>query len=405
MKKRTLFVIILTLLVILPLILAPAFADNDKELAELLVDKGILTQEEVDQLKSGSDKEWTKSLRSEKWRLGGELEFEYVDTQNNPGVNNGDHIKYTTWPDGHFYVDKIILNCEASIEDNISLFTEIEFNTMKFADLKYAYVKFIGLPGNSFLKVGVDERFVTMDKVTETEPLNATSLYRDTELGMFAGGSFSEIYWRASVNNGYRLGNKEVGIDESYHLVHDDDNKQVEGGKMEYGLGVGYKSQSDSFVKMDIMLYHYLSELSSEDKGYLSGITGYVVDDEDKKDRTGIHFIAKAGSFLFMSEYTKFNDGTLERYIYYIQPSYTIYPNRKYLQSMQFIARYNNLDVNLPRLAADTRTWDRETYTLAVISDIVDHLKLKTEYNINNEETGGESVDNNEFLVQLEFKF
>jgi len=40
-----------------------------------------------------------------------------------------------------------------------------------------------------------------------------------------------------------------------------------------------------------------------------------------------------------------------------------------------------------------------------LITELAKNVKLKTEYYINDEKTGGRDVDNNELLVQLEFKF
>ena len=75
------------------------------------------------------------------------------------------------------------------------------------------------------------------------------------------------------------------------------------------------------------------------------------------------------------------------------------------LKSLEFLLRYEQYNVDLLRAPTDSRTWDRQTTTLAVTSEIVSGFKVKTEYYINDEDTGGADVANDEFLVQLEVKF
>lgn len=42
--------------------------------------------------------------------------------------------------------------------------------------------------------------------------------------------------------------------------------------------------------------------------------------------------------------------------------------------------------------------------TLALIAELAKNLKLKAEYYMNGEDTGGDDVDNNELLMQLQIK-
>ncbi len=79
--------------------------------------------------------------------------------------------------------------------------------------------------------------------------------------------------------------------------------------------------------------------------------------------------------------------------------------DRDIFTGFEFLVRYEDYNVDLTRDPTDSRTWDRETVTLAVLTDVVKNTKIKTEFYINEESTGGPDVDNNEVLVQLEIKF
>ncbi len=96
----------------------------------------------------------------------------------------------------------------------------------------------------------------------------------------------------------------------------------------------------------------------------------------------------------------------MDRYGWYLQPSYKVkLKDRDIFTGFEFLVRYEDYNVDLTRDPTDSRTWDRETVTLAVLTDVVKNTKIKTEFYINEESTGGPDVDNNEVLVQLEIKF
>jgi hypothetical protein len=91
---------------------------------------------------------------------------------------------------------------------------------------------------------------------------------------------------------------------------------------------------------------------------------------------------------------------------WYIEPSYKLVTPWDRPKSFTFLARFNELNNDLTRTPSDALTWDWKLYTLALISEIQEHVKLKLEYNIIDESTGGTvEVDNNEFLIQLHLVF
>jgi len=88
----------------------------------------------------------------------------------------------------------------------------------------------------------------------------------------------------------------------------------------------------------------------------------------------------------------------LDRTGWFIQPSMRV-------SHLEFVYRYNDLDVDLTKSFGDGRTWDREQQVFAVITDLYPGVKVKTEYVVNSEDTGGRALDNDEFLAELEMIF
>ncbi len=95
----------------------------------------------------------------------------------------------------------------------------------------------------------------------------------------------------------------------------------------------------------------------------------------------------------------------MDRDGWYVQPSYKYSLGYNRLTAVVFLLRYEDYNVDLTKNPTDSRTWDRQATTVALIASIVKGVKVKTEYYFNDEKTGGPDVDNNELLVQLEIKF
>ena len=104
-------------------------------------------------------------------------------------------------------------------------------------------------------------------------------------------------------------------------------------------------------------------------------------------------------------------DGALDRLGWTAEASYkwklpgVVRHERRYLTALRSIFNYSRLEVDLPHVVTDARTWDREKYIFALITDLSKNMKLKLEYAINDETTGGDDVNNDEFVAQLELKF
>ena len=132
----------------------------------------------------------------------------------------------------------------------------------------------------------------------------------------------------------------------------------------------------------------------------------YTSNDDDQY-RIGTNFNYILGNFNFLTQYINAEDGDLDRYAWFVQPSYKVkLPwDWKYCKAHDLLVRYGQYRVDTTTAFSKPCTWDREELTFAVITDIVKNIQLKTEYSINDEDTGNGDVNNNELLMQLKVKF
>ncbi len=184
--------------------------------------------------------------------LQGEFESEFIHSQydarlvtNTASTTNDDNAI------PRFQVDRLMLKPKITLVEDVYLEGELEFfgdgtNTL----LKEAY-GVVKLPGNIFIKVGLDDRFFINpeERGTEIYPLNGTAFWRDEDVGITVGGDHpwghkTSFYWRTAVTNGLALREHGVGKNNVYFMLHD--NRQIDdltkGGKeVSGGLGLKYQ--------------------------------------------------------------------------------------------------------------------------------------------------------------------
>ncbi|MBI5894006.1 MAG: hypothetical protein HZB79_10270 [Deltaproteobacteria bacterium] len=357
--------------------------------------------ERINALEKKTTEAWLPSLKGEKIKIGGELEFEYRDVQNEKGHAAGS----TGSPYGQFQIDKFELYLEAKLQEDVTLYTEIKTDPDE-TKLDEAHITFSALPLDSYLRLGLQDRFIKPSRKTETYPIAGTAFWRDKDIGMIIGGEIKPFYYRLSVSNGLRLSTKEIGEDASFKIIQDDDDNKDYNNSKEFGIGIGYKDKFMKDHKIDLLLFSYLSSLSDADISFLkTNLPGYT-SNKDTNTMFGGTLEYRFKEFSLFSQYIYSEDGSLERHAWYIQPSYKFkIEGIRYLQAVEPLYRHEDYNVNHPPSASKSVTWDRERNTFAFIIDLVDNLKIKLEYNINDEDTGGADVKNNEFIGQVEVKF
>jgi hypothetical protein len=376
----------------------------EEEILDILKEKGVIPHWRYNELKDKAKKEKKGHLFSSKgWNLdiGGALEFEYVDTEKDDGIKN---------PDGRFQLDKFVLKPKVSSDShNISLWAELEANEDETKVASFAAV-WDKLPLGSRLSTGLMQRFNRPSRKTEVYPLLGTAMWRYEYYQIRWEGKIKPVYWGVSYGEGLRLGTKQVSEDSSYKMLRDNRNTGDKTGHHEWGLKLGVKPKFGKAGRLDIQGYGFWGELSGDategDINVLHGKLPNYTSLDDEQSRYGGRITFKYEGLTFMGEMAKLKDGEVERDGWYAQASYKIKTgNKKYLRSVEPLVRYGVLDIDWTKSFAKTASWDREMTTVALITELVKNVKLKAEYYINEEDTGGDDVNNNEFLLQLQYKF
>ena len=339
------------------------------------------------------------SLKGAKFELGGELELEFVATERDT---------QTAKPNPHFQIDTFYLYPKVTWEDyNLVLSGDIAIKT-ETAFMEEVWARFSGLPGNSWIEPGLNDMFIAnIERKTEAEILIETAFYRSDDMGIQLGGEpLDWLYWCTSITNGLKLGTKGPSEDSGYPIIFDERNTSNANKRLMFGVGLGAKYELGNVGKIDVLPFYYNGALSDADIAFLQGISGYGTSTDDEKIRYGANVRYDIGNFTLIGQYMEGEDGSLDRTGWFVQPSYLIEVsgwNR--FNAYELVYRFNDLKVDLPNDPADSLTWDRQQHVFALITDIYKNIKLKTEYYVNDEDTGADDVKNDEFLVQLEAKF
>jgi hypothetical protein len=250
-----------------------------------------------------------------------------------------------------------------------------------------------------------------ISRKTERFPLSGNALWRDTSAGIFLGGDVEPFYWKASYTNGYDVATRRPTEDNSNTMLHDT-NGGATGSDADFtapgeaGFGLGIKKSSDSLGSLDILSFLYLSKLSATDQAALAtNLTGYSSSKRDQY-RYGGNLNYKIGSATLTGQLVQAVDGDLSRFFWLIQPAYKFkLADRKYFSATEAVFRYGSLVQNITSNLASASTWDREEFTLGLITDVYKNTKLYTEYTIDRIDKGIDTKSYGEFIAQLEMKF
>jgi len=351
------------------------------------------------------------SLRGGMVKIGGELEFEFIKSERNtnpdPTPPGPQTITYDNNPNARMSIDKIVLSPEVQLSEQMMFRADLEiYSSGSSAKVDEAWVKYKGLPLKSWVTIGLEDVFIKPSRKTESHPILGYAFWQDEDLGVFLGGEHEMVYWRLSFTNGRHLKDRKAQEDNVFPITHDDDDNVEKNGNKQVGIGIGIDLPIKENHKIDILPFYYHSRLSGNDVAYLQKISTYGASNGKKQERYGFNFEYRLNAFTLFAQVMRATDGIMDRDGWYIQPSYKIKcKKRKTFKAFEFLLRYEEYNVDLTKDPTDSRTWDRETITLAILTDVVKNTKIKTEYYFHGESTGGSGVNNNEFLLQLEVKF
>lgn len=330
----------------------------------------------------------------------GEVEWEFVDTMKDDSTGEAEP---------HFQLDKVRLEPEIQITEDIRFEADLDFDGSS-AEADEFYFIFENLPFNSTMQIGKDDRFFKADKMTERYPLAGNAFWKDEEIGFLLETEHEPFYAALSWSQGLELDFKDVGEDDTsdvYSLMQDDTRRSSFNGVKEVSIGVGIEKDIEDLGKIDVLVWGLYNQLSAADISFLkTNLNSYSVDTHDQY-RAGVNVEYEIDHFSFVSQYIDAKDGQLERYAWFVQPSYKFeLPfGWKYANDHRLLFRYGKLVVDSPKTFDKPVSWDRKELTFAVITDITKNFRLKTEYTIDEEKTGAGDVDNNEFVAQLEYEF
>lgn len=379
-----------------PFLIAASFvlaqsSSHAQTLEELLVDKGVISQEEVNKTKGGHS-----SVMGLDFSLGGKFEFEYVD-------NEADSM------DGHFSLDVLEIYPMAVSKSGIIFKAEI-VGEQAGTVVEEAHVTIPDLlPGRTYLKIGKEDRFIKRSRKTETYPISGSQFWRDDVEGIWLHGGAANFYWDASYTNSYELSSrstieekvKEATGTKDISILHDNRAKGDKNSRKEGGIGIGYKFKGESQT-FDAMAFYYDGKV-----GNMSGDAadlGIITDDD--RDIKGWRVSYSVKKFSLVAELIDASYGDFETTVAYVEPSYKFsFDGPRYFKGLEVVARYNKSDPDVTRDITKPLTWGLTQTTVALIASLDKTVKVLAEYNKVDEDNDGKEVDNDEVLVQVQYKF
>jgi len=392
--------LLLLLFVVVPLAKAGKVEDLEKRIEalerQLKAERGSITG--------------FRPMKAEWLEIGGELEYEFIDTEHES--DSATFGETTNSDDARFDLDKVDLNIKATISEDIYLKGTLEGNESKITVHSWQ-AHFGGLPGDSWFKVGLLSRSAkgidAFNKKTEAYSLNGTSFWRSHEQGVMLGGEYANLAWRLSYGDGLDLAEKQPAEDDSYEILYD--SALGASGKHEVGVALRYRFDLTELGALDLTGFGYWDKLTAGEKAGTQANIQTAIGGSDSQRRVGGRLTWKVGDALLAYERMEANDGSLERTGWFAQASYKFQLASplfagKYVTAIEPLVRYGELDLDkVTRVTTQAQTWDREKTAIGFLFDIYKNVKVKAEYYINDEDTGGSEPDNDELLVQLEIKF
>ncbi len=359
----------------------------------------------VTQDAAGKGPEWLPSLFGEEFRLGGRLQVEYFNPEQEERVPSA----RTDYPGGGFHVDELSLYLDGDFKNDIRLHTRFDI-TGEDQGLVEGYIDFENLYFNSELRIGLQDRFFRPGRYTETYPLPGIAFWRSRVLGATWKGTYDPVYAYVSVTNGTQLGDRQLGEDKSAQMISDDDIEYDMNGDKELSAGLGIDVDFAPYGKLDLLGFGLTGELSSEDVTFLqTEVPGYGFSFNQDKELAGVNLDYGIGEWDLFAQAIAGRDGDLERFAWYTELSYRFqFEGMKFLNSLRPLIRYGELDTNMtpqPFMANGSLTWDREQWLIGAVAELVRNVYFRMEYAFNEEDTGGSDANNNEFLFQLEVRF
>ncbi len=387
--------------------------EEEKEIGDIEIDrKDEQTQdkkkEKEEDKKKKEDKEeesWLPSKRGESFELGGRLQVEFFEREEDTRFQSA----FPENEGGTFHIDEFRLYLDADLKNKIRFHSAYDIEGDE-AGIIEAYVEAEELPLSSELMVGLQPRFFRPDRYTESYPITGAAYWHSRDIGLTWKGNYDPASLYFSLLNGVELDSRELGEDESAPILAEDEKSIDMNGNKEMSAGLEFDFDFDDYGDVELMGFGVLGELSDDDILYLqSNIPSYGFSQDDTREFAGANLEYSIGEWDFFSQWITGEDGEIDRTSWYSELSYQWeFEGLRYLNSIRPLVRYGELDVGYPArpyARNGSLTWDRQQWLFGIVSELVDNLNFRFEYMLNEEDTGGPSVDNNEYLFQVEILF
>ncbi len=363
--------------------------------------------EAIQKLEDDVDDDWIPSIEGEAFRLGGRLQAGFF----NPGSGEPFASSMADRPGGSFYLDELRVYLDADFANKIRLYSSFDVEPDDTGLVK-AFMAFEELPLQSEMTLGLKNRFYRPDRFTEYFPLPGLAFWRRRDLGINWKGDYEPFTAYVSLTNGLPLDDDTPGKDDSNFILGEDDDNPIDiNDEKEISGGLGFEWEFEDFGEIQLLGFAVAGELSDEDVDFLlRRVPNYPITLDDTKERFGLNLDYKIGEWDFMGQYITAKDGEMDRDGWYAEASYKFeFDDAEYIQDIRPLVRYSVLDIaNIrpdPFAQFASLGWDRRQWLFALITEITKNVQLNLEYQLNEEDTGGQDVNNNEFLVQMEVRF
>ncbi len=409
----------------------------DMEIAELRKLKKEIAELSKD-LEKEKDRTGFLSDLEHRFDLGGKVELEFIDAQDESDPR--DEIPEGSDGEPYLFINKIRLEPRIDFtrkEDpiQVELAGQLDFlpRSEGRARAKEFYATAEGLHApwaESRLRIGLDDRFMAPDYPGRIWPLPSTSYWRNEELGLFWRtrlGNVSEPWGRlavhASLTNGMSLEDDDPHEAEGFDVMGHDARFGGNGSTLrEYGVGLGWERRwceaGDvpllGAVQTELMGFYYNDSLGDGDLIYLQSTRFEGSDIASSnlrgKELWGGNAVLKLGGFTGTAHMMEGRDGRLRRKTGFVEANYRwdfeqpLFVDQIVTGVMPLV-RYEWLDMSCPNNPAQSVTYDRERWVLAVIAPVMETIDLMMEYAINEDDTGGRDPNNNEVVITLEVRF
>lgn len=350
--------------------------------------------------------QYIKSYEGDKIKIGGELEFEFVKTQDDEDFPADD-------PLCRFQMDKVRLKAKVKARDDIEFKFKLDFDIDEVEiDEAYLTIEDI-IVSDQEISLGLQDRFISdsIEKFTEGSPMARTAFWKDPDLGIQYKGRYNTGYWCVSFTNGLQLKEDQaIGEDdadaERDNIIQDDDKNSDENNSKQVGIGLGLAPNLGDYGFLDVLVFGYFSRLSDDDLDIVNGLPDAPAgNDAMKQGRYGVNLAYTKDALEVYGQYVKAEDSFLLRHSWFVQASCKLDLGHRYLKAIQPLVRYGEYCTDQTPQVGEPLTWDRKRYIIALLNHIEERMILKLEYAINDEITGGAKPKNDEFLAQLEYKF